>query len=107
MNTVALLGLGAGLRERMMLGMLKSRNRLSHRSFSGLEFNNFVDHGRGRPMPDGRSLGTFQADNVVDARHVDAAATALALLTTHDLDRRGRRKRRREKGPIDGDLGKV
>lgn len=33
-------------------------------------------------MSDCRSLGTFQADNVVGARHVDAAATALALLTT-------------------------
>lgn len=48
-------------------------------------------------MSDGRSLGTFQADNVVDARHVDAAATALALLTIHGLDRRGRKKEE-EKG---------
>lgn len=48
-------------------------------------------------MSGGRFLGTFQADNVVDARHVDAAATALALLTTYALDRCGRRKRRRKR----------
>lgn len=49
-------------------------------------------------MSDGRSLGTFQADNVVDARHVDAAATALALLTIHALGGRGRKKKKKKKG---------
>lgn len=31
-------------------------------------------------------IGTFQADNIMDARHVEAAATTLALLTIHALD---------------------
>lgn len=51
-------------------------------------------------MSDGRSLGTFHADNVVDARHVDAAATALALLTVHALDGghgKGGRKKKRDR----------
>lgn len=51
-------------------------------------------------MSDGRVLGTFQADNVVDARHVDAAATALAFLTIPALNRRRRRKRRRKRGRL-------
>lgn len=58
-------------------------------------------------MSDGRSLGTFQADNVVDARHVDAAATALAFLTTRAVGRHRRKGTRGKREPIDGDLGKV
>lgn len=48
-------------------------------------------------MSDSRALGTFQADNFVDARHVDVAATALALLTIHGFNRRGRRKEGRKR----------
>jgi hypothetical protein len=58
-------------------------------------------------MSEVRSLGTFEVDNVVDASHVDAAATALAFLATHAVERHRKRGRRRKEEPIDGDPGKV
>lgn len=91
----------------ILLGMLRYQGSSFTSVFLRRELQNFRKSRTRRAMSDGRSLGTFQADNVVDARHVDAAATALAFLTTHTLDRRRRKGSRRKREPIDGDLGKV
>jgi hypothetical protein len=67
-------------------------------------------------MSEIRALGTFQAGNVVDARHVAAAAIALALLTSHICRRETcetgekeeeEEKKKKKTEPVDGDLGKV